>query len=83
LAPGGQGLAETRALPKVLGLMFRARPFWPRSEELVRLKVDLIVTRGTPAALAAKEATIPIVIAKIGEPVNTGVVANLADPAAM
>jgi putative ABC transport system substrate-binding protein len=50
--------------------------------ELVRLKVDLIVTRGTPAALAAKGATntIPIVMAAIGEPVDTGVVASLARP---
>jgi putative tryptophan/tyrosine transport system substrate-binding protein len=50
--------------------------------ELVRLKVDLIVTRGTPAARAAKEATstIPIVMAAIGEPLDTGVVASLARP---
>src|SRR6476661_5131549 len=50
--------------------------------EMVRLKVDLIVTRGTPAALAAKNATatIPIVMAAIGEPVDTGVVASLARP---
>ena len=44
--------------------------------------VDLIVTRGTPAARAAKEATttIPIVMAAIGEPLNVGVVASLARP---
>jgi putative ABC transport system substrate-binding protein len=50
--------------------------------ELVRLKVDLIVTRGTPAALAAKDATstIPIVMAAIGDPLDTGVVASLARP---
>jgi ABC-type uncharacterized transport system substrate-binding protein len=48
--------------------------------ELVRLKVDLIVTRGTPAALAAKNATrtIPVVMAGIGDPVGQGVVASLA-----
>ena len=42
--------------------------------ELVRLKVDVVVTRGTPAALAAKNATatIPIVMAAIGEAVGTG-----------
>jgi putative ABC transport system substrate-binding protein len=50
--------------------------------EMVRLKVDIIVTRGTPAALAAKKATstIPIVMASIGEPVETGMVASLAKP---
>jgi putative tryptophan/tyrosine transport system substrate-binding protein len=50
--------------------------------ELVRLPVDLIVTRGTPAAKAAKAATstIPIVMAAIGEPLGVGVVASLARP---
>jgi len=50
--------------------------------ELVGLRVDLIVTRGTPAARAAKEATstIPIVMAAIGEPLEMGVVASLARP---
>ena len=44
--------------------------------ELVSLRVDLILTRGTPAALAAKKATgtIPVVMAAIGDPVGTGVV---------
>jgi putative ABC transport system substrate-binding protein len=51
-------------------------------DELVRLHVDLIVTRGTPAAQAAKNATetIPIVMAAIGEPLGVGVVASLARP---
>src|SRR6476660_5346853 len=50
--------------------------------ELVRLRVDLIVTRGTPAAQAAKTATetLPIVMAAIGEPLGVGVVASLARP---
>jgi putative ABC transport system substrate-binding protein len=50
--------------------------------ELVQLGVDLIVTRGTPAARAARDATetIPIVMAAIGEPLGTGVVASLARP---
>ena len=50
--------------------------------ELVRNRVDLIVTRGTPVARAAKAATvtIPIVMAAIGEPLGVGVVASLARP---
>ena len=50
------------------------------ASELVRLKIDLIVTRGTPAALAAKNAsaTIPIVMAASGAPVESGLVASLA-----
>jgi putative ABC transport system substrate-binding protein len=52
------------------------------AQQLVRLKVDLIVTDGTPATLAAKEATttIPIVISSAGDPVATGLVASLAHP---
>ena len=50
--------------------------------ELVRLKVDVLVTSGTPATLALKEATstIPIVMAVISDPVASGVVTNLARP---
>jgi putative tryptophan/tyrosine transport system substrate-binding protein len=50
--------------------------------DLVRLKVDLIVTQGTPVALAAKSATttIPIVMASGGDPVGAGLVASLARP---
>jgi putative tryptophan/tyrosine transport system substrate-binding protein len=50
--------------------------------ELVALPVDVIVTWGTPAALAAKSATskIPIVMGAIGDPVRVGVVSNLARP---
>ena len=50
--------------------------------ELVRLKVDLIVTSGTPPALAAKNATtaIPIVMINIPDPVGLGLVASLARP---
>jgi putative ABC transport system substrate-binding protein len=59
-----------------------ARRFSTLAEQLVRLGVDLIVTRGTPAARAAKSATesIPIVMAAIGEPLGMGVVASLARP---
>src|SRR5947207_4783018 len=50
--------------------------------ELVGLKVDVIVTYGTPASQAAKRATgtIPIVMAGIIDPVASGLVTNLARP---
>ena len=50
--------------------------------ELVGLKVDVIVTYGTPASLAAKRATgtIPIVMAAIIDPVASGLVTSLARP---
>ena len=50
--------------------------------EFVRLKVDVIVTAGTAAALATKQATsaIPIVFATAGSPVQTGLIASLARP---
>jgi ABC-type uncharacterized transport system substrate-binding protein len=50
--------------------------------ELVRLKVDLIVVAGTPATLAAKQATstIPIVMAVIGDALEPGVVPSLGRP---
>ena len=52
--------------------------------ELVRLKVDVILTRGTPAALAVKNATatIPVIITGVGDPVGQGVVASLSRPGA-
>jgi len=52
------------------------------ASELVRLQADLILTRGTPAALAAKSAsrTIPVVMAASGDPVGSGIVASLARP---
>jgi putative ABC transport system substrate-binding protein len=50
--------------------------------ELVRLKVDIIITGGAPATRAAKEATstIPIVMTQSGDPVGSGFVASLAQP---
>ena len=50
--------------------------------ELVRLKVDVIVTSSTPAAQAAKRATttIPIVATFVADPVRSGLVASLARP---
>jgi putative ABC transport system substrate-binding protein len=50
--------------------------------ELVRLKLDLLVARGGPAALAAKReaATLPIVIWGATDPVGIGLVQSLARP---
>jgi putative ABC transport system substrate-binding protein len=50
--------------------------------EFVRLKVDVIVTAGTPPTIAAQKATssIPIVFVAAGDPVGTGLVASLARP---
>jgi putative tryptophan/tyrosine transport system substrate-binding protein len=58
----------------------RPERFPALAAELVRLKVDLILTRGTPATLAAKAATgaIPIVMFALGEPLL--VVASLSRP---
>jgi len=52
--------------------------------ELLRLKVDVIVTRGTPAVQAAKNATatIPVVMAASGDPLGTGIIAGLSRPGA-
>ncbi len=52
------------------------------AEELIRLRVGIIVASLTPAAIAAKHATrtIPIVMAGVGDPVGTGLVASLARP---
>ena len=52
------------------------------AEELVRLKVDLIVTSANPPALAAQKATstIPIVILNVVDPLALGLVASLARP---
>jgi ABC-type uncharacterized transport system substrate-binding protein len=52
------------------------------AEELVRTGVELIVTVGTPATLAAKQATssIPIIFAAAGAPIQKGIVASLANP---
>jgi putative tryptophan/tyrosine transport system substrate-binding protein len=56
--------------------------FLEMADELIRLQVDLILTRGTPASLAAKKATrtIPVVLAAVGDPIGTGLVASLGRP---
>jgi putative ABC transport system substrate-binding protein len=50
--------------------------------ELIRLKVDVILTSGAPAAHAAKQVTttIPIVMGNAADPVGTGLVSSLARP---
>jgi putative ABC transport system substrate-binding protein len=60
----------------------RAERFLDLAGELVGLDVDVILTSGTPATLAAKRATgtIPIVMASSGDPVAEGIVASLARP---
>ena len=58
----------------------RGERFAELTADLLRLNVDVIVTRGTPAVLAAKKATTttPIIMAAMGEPLM--VVASLAHP---
>jgi len=50
--------------------------------ELVRLKVDILVTHSTPGAAAGKNATdsIPIVMIAVGDPVGLGLIASLGRP---
>jgi putative ABC transport system substrate-binding protein len=50
--------------------------------EFARLKVDIIITGGTPAVMAAKQAApvVPIVFAAAGDPVASGLVTTLARP---
>jgi putative tryptophan/tyrosine transport system substrate-binding protein len=52
------------------------------ADELVGLKVDVILTVNTPAAQAAKKATatIPIVITRVADPVKSGLVPSLSHP---
>ena len=60
----------------------RSELLGPLAQELVRLKVEIIVAWGTDAVLAAKNATttIPIVIGSAADPVGSGLVASLARP---
>ena len=50
--------------------------------EMVRIKVDVIVTHGTPGVIAAKKApsTIPIIFAVAGDALASGPIASLARP---
>ena len=80
------GDAQARLCWRTLVLEFRSAAGTDRlpelAAELVRLPVDVIVVEGTPAARAAKQATssIPIVMGTVAEPVETGLVTNLARP---
>ena len=60
----------------------RAERYAEIAAEFVRLKVDVIVTGGNEAVIAAKQATsvIPIVFPVAGDPLGTGLVASLARP---
>ena len=60
----------------------RTERFAELAAEMVRSKVDLILARGTPATLAAKRATseIPIVMAAVSDPVESGLAASLTRP---
>ena len=72
-----------RQITEAGGLMsYGADRFPVLAAELVNLKADLIMTRGTPAALAARRATrtIPVVMAAIRHGGQTGVVASIAHP---
>jgi len=62
----------------------RPERFRDLARELVRLEVDVIVTRGSPAALSAKHVTrtIPIVMASSGDPAAEGIVRRLSRPEA-
>ena len=82
---------QMRQLGYVEGQNVRFEPRWAQSDydqlqklaaELVGLKMDLIVTGGTNAGIAAKRATstIPIVMASGGDPVASGVAASLSQP---
>jgi putative ABC transport system substrate-binding protein len=50
--------------------------------EMIALKVDVIVTAGTPATLAVKKAapSVPLVMVAVGDPIGVGLVASLARP---
>lgn len=73
---GRDYLIEQRAAS---GDMARLRTL---AEELIALKVDLIVSTGTPSAMAARDATreIPILITSAGNPVSNGLAASLRRP---
>jgi len=60
----------------------RTDRFGEIAAEFARLKVDVIVTYGTPAAAAAKQvtSTVPIIVALMGDPIADGLVASISRP---
>ncbi len=80
-APFGVDAGQPEKLYRI-GMLERTSAAINAANVDVRSKVDLILTRGTPAALAAKNATgtIPVIITGVGDPVGQGIVASLARP---
>jgi putative ABC transport system substrate-binding protein len=79
----GLGYVEGKNIHLEVRLAESKNELLPRfAEELVRLKVDVIVARLTTALRAAMQATkdIPIVMVAAGGPVETGLIASLARP---
>ena len=76
------GWVEGRNLVIERRYVERSELLGPMAQELVRLKVEIIVAWGTDSVLAAKNATttIPIIIGSAGDPVGSGLVASLARP---
>ena len=82
-AGDGRAGLERRAQPRHRRGSAGDRPTSCRAAaELARMKCDVIVTFGTPAALAAREAAsgTPVVMAVIGDPVGVGLVRSLSRP---
>jgi putative ABC transport system substrate-binding protein len=75
------GLRGARSCLKGEG---RSERFTEIVAEFVQLKVEVIMTYGTPAIIAAKQATstIPIIFAAANNPIGSGLVASLVQPGA-
>jgi putative ABC transport system substrate-binding protein len=82
---GELGYVEGRNFVLVARLVAVNKPrLTEAAAQLAKLRVDVIVARGTQATLAAKKATatIPIIMTGSSDPVGTGLVASLARPGA-
>lgn len=58
----------------------RGERFPALADELAAAKVEVIVVRGTPAALAARQSRLPVVMAAVADPVGAGIVKSLESP---